>query len=79
MQKGIKEKDIKDFEKYAKKLDEVMKRILEYNPNATIYLNMDNLELHGNMPFYNFGSNCLYTDEYLVADVWIRSSSGGEK
>ena len=79
MKKGIKEKDIKDFKKYAEKLDEVMKRILEYNPNASIYLNMDSLELHGNFPFYNFGENCFYTDEYLVADVWIRSSSGGEK
>lgn len=79
MRQGIKERDIRDFEKYAEKLDKLMKRILEYNPNAVIYLNMDSLELHGNFPFHNFAESCLYTDEYCVADVMIRASSGGEK
>lgn len=45
MRNGIKEKDIRDFEKYAQKLDDVMKRIQEYHPTANYYLNMDNLQL----------------------------------
>ena len=76
MRKGIKEKDIRDFEKYANKLDETMKRILEYNPNAEIFLNMDNLELFGNKSFTGNGT---YVEENKVSEVWIRHSSGGEK
>lgn len=75
MRKGIKEKDIRDFEKYANKLDETMKRILEYNPNAEIFLNMDNLELFGK----SFTGNGTYMEENKVSGVWIRHSSGGEK
>jgi len=76
MRKGIKKKDIRDFEKYANKLDEVMKRILEYNPNAGFYLNMDILELFGND---SFSDNGTYLEENKVSEVWIRHSSGGEQ
>lgn len=38
MKQGIKEKDIKDFEKYAKKLSDVMARIREYKTEANAYL-----------------------------------------
>jgi hypothetical protein len=38
MTKGIKEKDIRDFEKHARKLGEVIKRIREYKDNAHIYV-----------------------------------------
>ena len=51
MKKGIKEKDIRDFEKYANKLDELMKRIQEYHPTANYYLNMDDLQLMCDAPF----------------------------
>ena len=34
MIQGIKEKDIRDFEKYAKKLPDVMVRIVEYKPEV---------------------------------------------
>jgi hypothetical protein len=81
MRCGIKEKDISDFEKYAKKLDEVMKRILQYNSNAEIYLNMDVLELHGNSSFIDILDDTLtskYNEESCVSRVWIRRSSGGE-
>jgi hypothetical protein len=77
MKCGIKEKDILDFEKYAKKIDEVMERILAYNPNAEIYLNMDILELHGNSTFDD-SVNPKYNEENCIASVWIRHSSGGE-
>ena len=38
MKQGIKEKDIKDFEKYAHKLNDVVKRIRAYKPDANVYL-----------------------------------------
>lgn len=37
MTKGIKARDIRDFEKYAKKLNEVITRIRAYSPEAHIY------------------------------------------
>lgn len=78
MRKGIKEKDIRDFEKYANKLDEVMKRILEYNPNAEIYLNMDSLQLLGDESFSNKDGDVKFNEENVVTEVYIRCSSGGE-
>ena len=38
MEKGIKEKDIRDFEKYAIKLREVLCRIRKYKPEANAFL-----------------------------------------
>lgn len=38
MTKGIKAKDIRDFEKHARKLGEVIVRIREYKDNAHIYV-----------------------------------------
>ena len=38
MRNGIKEKDIRDFEKYAKKLGDVLNRIREYKPEANAFL-----------------------------------------
>lgn len=76
MRQGIKEKDIRDFEKYAQKLDDIMKRIQEYHPTANYYLNMDNLHLMSDVPF---NENYRYNEKFEVSSVWIRSSSGGEK
>ena len=45
MRKGIKEKDIRDFEKYAKKLSGVMEHIREYNQEANAFLAMETLNL----------------------------------
>ena len=65
---GIKEKDIRDFVKYANKLDEVMKRIEEYNPEGYIYVNEDIFCLRGN-----------YESKYNLEEVWIRGTDcGGE-
>ena len=36
--KGVKAKDIRDFEKYAKKLSDVLGRIREYKPEANAFL-----------------------------------------
>lgn len=38
MTKGIKAKDIRDFEKYAQKLSEVLNRTREYKPEANAFL-----------------------------------------
>ena len=38
MTNGIKAKDIRDFEKYARKLSEVVERIREYKPEANAFL-----------------------------------------
>ena len=38
MLKGIKAKDIRDFEKHAKKLNDVLGRIREYKPKANAFL-----------------------------------------
>lgn len=68
MRDGIKEKDIKDFVKYASKLDEVIKRIQEYNPNGHIYVNEDVFCLRGN-----------YDNRDNIEEVWIRGTDcGGE-
>jgi hypothetical protein len=76
MRNGIKEKDIRDFEKYARKLDDIMKRIQEYHPTANYYLNMDSLQLMSDDPF---DDNERYNAKAEVSSVWIRSSCGGEK
>lgn len=43
MRQGIKEKDIRDFEKYAQKLSSVMNRIREYKPEANAFLACEGL------------------------------------
>lgn len=56
MNQNIKEKDIRDFEKYAKKLSEVVERIREYNPNASGFMECDCL--------------CLMSDEWRGRDCY---------
>lgn len=68
MRKGIKEKDIRNFVKYANKLDEVIKRIQEYNPGAYIYVNEDVFCLRGN-----------HDTKDSIEEVWVRGTDcGGE-
>jgi hypothetical protein len=43
MRQGIKEKDIRDFEKCAQKLSDVMCRIREYKPEANAFLACEGL------------------------------------
>lgn len=50
MTKGIKKKDIQDFEKYARKLDEVIQRIRCYKDNAHIYVTPGELNLMADDP-----------------------------
>ncbi len=66
MRQGIKEKDIRDFEKYARKLADVVKRIREYRPEASAYLGMDTLYLMSD-DFHN--PDCTMNQNYVVTDV----------
>ena len=50
MTKGIKAKGIRDFEKYAGKLVEVIKRINEYNGDARIFVAPDVISLMAGFP-----------------------------
>lgn len=45
MTRGVREKDIRDFEKYANKLNIVITRIREYCPEAQYYLASEVLNL----------------------------------
>lgn len=55
MIKGIKKKDIDDFEKYARKLNEVMGRIRSYKPEAMAFLdNGDYFMLYADGDRYDY-------------------------
>ena len=45
MMRDIRVKDIRDFEKYARKLNEVIVRIREYNHSAHIYVTPGEINL----------------------------------
>lgn len=73
MKQGIKNKDIARFEKTAKKLATIMEEIQEYNPNAFMFCNMDNLELFG---IENDGD--IHNAEPLVS-VFVKKTDCGER
>lgn len=64
MTKGIKAKDIRDFEKYVGKLNDVMKRIWAYQPSARLFATPDQLSLMAGWPEDNSG---VAVDELIVA------------
>ncbi len=45
MTKGVKEKDIMDFERYCNKLKAVMDRIVNYAPEANLYAAIGDINL----------------------------------
>lgn len=73
MIQGIKNKDILRFEKTAKKLASIMEEIQEYNPNAFMYCNMDNLELFGDENDGDIGKT------EPVASVYVPKTDCGER
>ena len=75
MRKGIKEKDIRDFEKYAKKLNDVICRIQEYNQDANVYLAMEDLCLMSGRSHDDYGYK---QPENIVTSVIITSANGGD-
>lgn len=75
MRQGIKEKDIRDFEKYANKLSDVMKRIRKYNPEANAYLSCETLNLMS-CDFRNFDR--IEQQKYVVSDIIMDGFDGGD-
>jgi hypothetical protein len=76
MQKGIKEKDIRDFEKYATKLKELLERIQEYCPEANYYLAMSDLNLlcgESHDPYTTQAQQ-----ENIVTSVSLGDAGGGD-
>jgi len=76
MKQGIKEKDIRDFEKYAKKLDEVMIRIREYKPEANIYAAGESLYLMSGFHHDPYGEKS--NEDAIVSSVMINGMDSGD-
>ena len=74
MTQGIKEKDIRDFEKYAQKLSDTMKRIREYRPEANAYLAMNELHLMS-CDFYEYPGK---EQDFSVVSVHMEGFGGGD-
>ena len=75
MRQGIKEKDVRDFEKYAKKLSNVMERIRKYKPEANADLSCDVLNLMS-CDFRDI-ERCRQQD-YSVTSILMESFDGGD-
>lgn len=75
MRQGIREKDIRDFEKYAKKLSDVMARIREYEPEANAYLAMDGLHLMS-CDFRQYPRD--EQQDFIVTSVLMEAFDGGD-
>lgn len=76
MKLGIKAKDIRDFEKYVKKLDEVINRIREYKEEAYIYATPSYLNL---MAYFVDNSRSIHVSvEPLVESVPLTSLDSGD-
>lgn len=77
MKHGIKEKDVRDFVKCAKKLSDVMDRILKYNPDANAFLSCESertLCLFGE-DFHKMKKEEI--SENIVAEVDVTAIDGG--
>lgn len=74
--KGIKAKDIKDFEKYSQKLSEVIKRIREYQGGAYIYATPYTLNL---MAYFEDDSKSIRaSNKPLVTSVVVENLDCGD-
>lgn len=73
MRQGIKEKDIRDFEKYAKKLSDVVERIRKYNPEVSGFMNNDSICLMSG----EWRDNIYNPQEKCVTSVNMPSFDGG--
>ena len=71
----IKNKDILRFKKACERLAKVIEDIQEYNPDAHLFCNMDNLELHGYS--YEYGDD--YHDAEAVVSVYVKGTDCGER
>lgn len=77
MTKGIKAKDIRDFEKYANKLNQTLTRIREYCPEASYYATPDELHLMSGFSF-DRDSSREEQENLLVTSVSINHLEAGD-
>ena len=75
MRQGIKEKDIRDFEKYANKLADVLERIRKYKPEANAYLAGNDLNLMSNASHDYYGHG---HPEHSVTCIYMNGFDGGD-
>lgn len=73
MKQGIKEKDIRDFEKIVKKLDEILERIRQYKPMAYIYVTPSQLHLMSDT-----NGEMYSNQEYIVASEYVVNLDCGD-
>lgn len=62
MVKGIKAKDIRDFEKCVNKLNEIIERINKYKPDACIFVTDDVFYLLDEQEYFNHDNPSAYGD-----------------
>lgn len=74
MQKGIKDKDIRDFETCCQKLKSIMDRICEYAPEANIYISEGEINL---MCDAKHDSNYRVVQKSVVTSIRINCIDGG--
>jgi len=74
MQKGVKEKDIRDFERYSLKIKSIMDRINKYNQEANIYVAENEVYLMGSSVYDSNGSP---SQDNIVTSIHIGRIDGG--
>lgn len=75
MIQGIRNKDIARFKNACERLAKVIEDIQAYNPDAHLFCNMDNLELHG----FSYDNEYDSHNAEAVASVYVRGTDCGER
>jgi len=75
MVQGIKNKDIARFNNACNRLAKIIEEIQEYNADAHIFCNMDELDLHGR----RYDSDKEYHNADAVSSVFIKGTDCGER
>lgn len=82
MQKGIRNKDIQNFEKYAAKLNAIIERIRAYAPEAYIYASPGELNLMAGVEDNKFATtleaSAKEREDFLVSSVKVTSLESGD-
>lgn len=74
MRQGIKEKDVREFEKCCEKLNAVMERIRTYQPEACGYFAENSMNLMSGVPQEGSGDS---HPERTVKTVYMPNYDGG--
>ena len=78
MRQGIKEKDIRDFEKYANKLADVLSRIREYKPEANAFLACGGVTTLNLLSDEHLNYPRSEQQDLIVSDVIMEGFDGGD-